>query len=193
MSDVGKWDARYREAGEPIPARVLSENLHLLPARGRALDLACGLGANALLLARCGLETFAWDSSPVAIDKLRAAAATAGVVVHAEVRDVVAHPPEPQRFDVIVVAHFLDRSLAPALATALRPGGLIFYQTFTRVRVGAASGPRNPDYLLHQNELLKLFSPLQLVVYREEGELGDATRGFRDQAMLIAGKAVLSP
>lgn len=190
MSDIGKWDARYREAGEPMPARVLSENLHLLPARGCALDLACGLGANALLLARCGLESFAWDSSPVAIEKLRAAAAAAGVAVHAELRDVVAQPPEPQGFDVIVVAHFLDRGLAPALVAALRPGGLLFYQTFTRAR-GGASGPRNPDYLLRENELLRLFSALQPIVYREEGTLGDLARGFRDQALLVAAKAAL--
>src|SRR3569623_483484 len=47
-----RWDARYREAGLPgAPATVLLENAHLLPREGTALALACGLGANALLLA----------------------------------------------------------------------------------------------------------------------------------------------
>src|SRR3569832_1463139 len=46
-----RWDARYREAGLPgAPATVLLENAHLMPRAGTALDLACGLGANALLL-----------------------------------------------------------------------------------------------------------------------------------------------
>src|SRR3569832_2422999 len=60
-----RWDARYREAGLPgAPATVLLENAHLLPREGTALDLACGLGANALLLAERGLTSHAWDISP---------------------------------------------------------------------------------------------------------------------------------
>ena len=50
--DQARWDQRYREtSSEPQAARVLSDNLRLLPAAGTALDLACGLGGNALLLA----------------------------------------------------------------------------------------------------------------------------------------------
>lgn len=189
MTAAGKWDERYRAAGGAKPARVLTENLHLLPRTGQALDLACGLGANALLLARQGLETFAWDSSAVAIERLQQASAAAGVSVHAEVRDVVAQPPEPERFDVIVVVHFLERGLAPALIAALRPRGLLFYQTFTAVRV-SGSGPRNPDYLLNENELFALFARLQLLVYREEGRVGDLTCGLRDEALLVGCKRV---
>lgn len=47
------------------PSQVLLDNSHLLPASGRALDLACGLGANALYLAKRGMTTSAWDLSPV--------------------------------------------------------------------------------------------------------------------------------
>jgi tellurite methyltransferase len=182
-----KWDTRYGDALESPPARVLAENVHLLPGQGVALDLACGLGANALLLAAHGLEVFAWDSSAVAIERLRARAR--GTAVHAEVRDVIAQPPAREQFDVIVVAHFLDRSLAPHLIEALRPNGLLFYQTFTRTRV-SATGPSNPGYRLADNELLSLFAPLRLLVYRDEGLGGDGSRGFRDQAMLVAAKPV---
>ncbi len=118
------WDERYHAAaGAPPPARVLVDHAHLLPAAGQALDLACGLGANALLLAARGLETWAWDNSPVAIARLNAAATAAGVALHTAVRDVIVQPPEPARFDVIVVSHFLERSLASALQAALRPPG----------------------------------------------------------------------
>jgi len=179
------WDRRHAEAeGAPPAADVLRENCHLLPARGRALDLACGRGGNALLLAAAGLETHAWDLSPVAIEALCAEAAAQGLAVRARVRDVVAEPPPAEAFEVIVVSHFLERALAPALIEALRPGGLLFYQTFTRERVGDA-GPRNPDYRLAPNELLELFRPLRLRVYREEGRLGDSGRGWRDRAMLV--------
>ncbi len=72
--------------------------------------------------------------------------------------------------------------------SALRPNGLLFYQTYTRTRVDQ-SGPRNDAYRLADNELLKLFSPLQLLVYREEGADGDPSRGFRNQAMLVGKRA----
>lgn len=185
--DADKWDARYRDTAERPPARVLVENVHLLPPQGRALDLACGLGANALVLATHGLETLAWDSSAVAIERLRSLARARGVGVHAAVRDVVRQPPEPRNFDVIVVSHFLDRSLTAQLIAALRPHGLLYYQTFTRTRVGD-SGPQNPAYLLEDGELLAMFAPLQPLVYREEGRVGNTHSGFRGQAMLVACK-----
>ncbi len=182
------WNQRYREAiSEQQPAKVLADNLHLLPVAGQALDLACGLGANALLLARHGLTTWAWDISPVAISRLDAAARAAGLTVHSEVRAVTARPPKPGCFDVIVVSRFLERSLAPALEAALRSGGLLFYQTFSKLRI-SKDGPSNPDFLLDDNELLRLFPALKVRVYREEGQGGDTTRGFRNEAMLVAQK-----
>lgn len=183
-----KWNVRYRESGHaPEPARVLAENLHLLTPGGTALDLACGLGANARLLARRGLETWAWDVSDVAIAELRREADGEGLIVYAEQRDVEHDPPEAGRFDAIVVAHFLARSLAPAITAALRPGGLLFYQTFIREAVEGA-GPSNPEFRLAPNELLALFRPLRVVVYREEGTIGDTAQGFRNEAMYVGRK-----
>lgn len=184
-----KWDEIWLAADDvvPGPARVLIENSHLLPQNGTALDLACGLGGNALFLARCGLTTWAWDISPVALERLHAQATRFHLVVAAEVRDAASDPPPPVSFDVILVSRFLHRPLCPALIDALKPGGLLFYQTFTRDKLSSA-GPNNPDYLLGANELLRLFHALQPVVYREEGRLGDLARGFRDEAMLVARK-----
>ncbi|MDE2088953.1 MAG: methyltransferase domain-containing protein [Gammaproteobacteria bacterium] len=183
------WDERYRAAPAVAvaAARVLVENRHLLPASGAALDLACGLGGNALLLAAAGLETHAWDSSPVAIEKLHELARERGLRVDAEVRDVVRDPPQANRFDVIVVSRFLERDLAPRLIEALRPGGLLYYQTHARVRVDDR-GPRNDAYRLADGELLALFAPLQLVVYREEGRIGRLDQGLRNEALLVARK-----
>lgn len=186
-----KWDRRYRQSDgrSAQPARVLSENLHLLSAAGRALDLACGLAGNAFQLAECGLEVWAWDFSPVAIERVRQEALARGLTVKAEVRDVVQRPPEPEGFDVIVVSRFLERALAPRLVAALRPGGLLFYQTFTRTRVDD-TGPDNDAYRLADNELLRMFASLQVLVYREEGRVGDIRCGFRNEAMLVARKTV---
>ncbi|MEE4377271.1 MAG: methyltransferase domain-containing protein [Candidatus Competibacteraceae bacterium] len=183
-----RWDQRYHaEIGAQQPAQVLSSYAYLLPESGSALDLACGLGANALLLANHGLETWAWDISQVAIARLDEAARKAGLPLHAEVRDVMAQPPPPDSFDVIVVSRFLERELADTLQAALRSGGLLYYQTFTRVRA-AENGPRNPAFLLGENELLQLFQEFKILLYREEGRVGDLQQGFRNEAMLIAQK-----
>ncbi len=183
-----KWNQRYRDgSGAPEPAQVLSENLHLLPPAGLALDLACGLGSNALLLAEAGLQVQAWDLSEVAIEKLSAEVSRRGAQVQTLVRDAVAEPPGPDSFDVILVSRFLERRLTPYLVRALRSGGLIFYQTFARTAV-SETGPGNPAHRLGDNELLRLFSGLLVRFYREEGRIGDTRRGCRDMAMLIAEK-----
>ena len=179
-----KWDRRYADALEtPPPIAVLTENAHLLPDRGRALDLACGLGGNALYLARRGLQVSAWDLSPVAVAALVASAGRLDLV--AEARDVTAQPPPADRFDVICVGHFLERALCPRIADALRPGGLLFYQTFTRERVGDG-GPSTVSFRLETNELLRLFPGLILRFYRDEGCIGDTARGFRNYAQMVA-------
>ena len=51
------------------------------------------------------------------------------------------------------------------------------------------TGPSNPDYRLNVNELLVMFTRLRILLYREEGRIGDITRGFRNEAMLIARKS----
>nr|WP_296750721.1 class I SAM-dependent methyltransferase [Thioalkalivibrio sp.] len=184
-----KWNARYQDADPAAsrPCEVLKTFAYLLPPAGRALDLACGLGGNARLLAARGLETYAWDRSPVAIDRLQAHAAAQDLPMRARVRDVEAEPPEPDAFDVIVVAYFLERDLAPALELALRPGGLLFYQTWTRESVDDR-GPGNPLFRLAPNELLQLFPRLRVVSYREEGLFGDSAQGLRNEAWLIAAR-----
>ncbi|MEF8792434.1 class I SAM-dependent methyltransferase [Thiohalorhabdus sp.] len=183
------WEDRYRDASvaDADPAAVLAENDHLLPAGGRALDVACGLGGNAVYLARAGFDVVAWDSSETAIAKLAAFAQDRGLSLTAEVRDVVAAPPEAAGYDVIAVSRFLERELAPALITALRPGGVLLYQTFNRTRL-SDRGPGSRRFRLADNELLDLFDPLRIRVYREEDRIGDLSRGWRDEAQLVAHK-----
>lgn len=188
INDKTKWNERYAGSSEIAPpSLVLTENAHLLPDQGRALDLACGLGGNALFLAREGLTTTAWDISSIAIEKLQAACQSQSLTVTAEVRDVVIEPPSKNSFDVIVVSRFLDRTIIQALVDALAPGGLVYYQTFIVDRV-ADTGPGNPEFLLNTNELLQLFNSLTVRVYREEGRQGEREKGFRNEAMLVAQK-----
>lgn len=184
-----KWDTRYADLEKvPRPAEVLLSNSHLLPSQGSALDLACGLGGNAMHLAARGLDVVAWDLSPVAIQRLHQLAQENNLPnLQAEVRDVECQPPSVDQFEVIVVSYFLERSLVASLINALKPGGLIYYQTFIRDAV-STEGPKNSNFRLADQELLSLFNKLKIRVYREEGRLGDLSSGTRDIAMLVAEK-----
>lgn len=181
-----QWDSRHAAADDlGTVAGVLADNAHLLQGPGRALDLACGRGANALWLAGQGFQVSAWDYSAVALQRLRQAAAERGLTIDTEQRDVTIEPPEPEGFELIVVSHFLERALCPAIQAALRPGGVLCYQTFSQDSPPGI-GPANPAFRLAPNELLRLFPGLRLRHYREEGELGDTSRGARGLAMMIA-------
>lgn len=194
--DKDKWNRRYLAVSGDTQdvnpctisvSQVLEEYAHLLPDSGVALDLACGLGANALFLARRGFKTHAWDISDVAIDRLKEICQSMSLHIEMQVRDVVTEPPAKNSFEVIVVSRFLDRRLSSPIISALKPGGLLFYQTFI-VDKAQGCGPDNPDYLLQQNELLQMFRPLIVRVYREEGLQGNVEKGFRNEAMLVAQK-----
>ncbi len=186
---VEKWDWRHRQAGSelPMPARVLSEFHFLLPAAGRALDLACGRGGSAILMAECGLDVHAWDISPVAVEWLRNHALQADLPIKAVARDVVRQPPEPGEYDVVVVSYFLDRSICPSIVNTLRPGGLLFYQTFA-VDAVTDTGPSNPEFRLAGGELLRLFAGLTPKVFSDLGSIGDTSAGVRDISWLVARK-----
>ena len=165
-------------------SQVLAENSYLLPETGTALDLACGLGGNAVFLAQQGLTVTAWDISSIAIEKLTAFAQQQDLNINACQKNITSLSLPKSSFDVITVSRFLDRALSDAIIDALKPNGLLFYQTFTREKLTAA-GPNNPRFLLSRNELLRLFSALTVVYYRENRACGDTQKGLRNEAQYI--------
>ena len=186
---VNKWNHIYSQSvNEHCTAvQVLTENDFLLPTTGMALDLASGLGANAIFLAELGLAVTAWDISDVAIVKLTAYAVRQGLNINACQEKIVADSFTESSFDVIVVSRFLDRTLSDAIIGALKPDGLLFYQTFTQEKT-SRKPPNNPDYLLTENELLELFSPLRVIFYRENALIGEQLRGLRNEAQFVGQK-----
>jgi SAM-dependent methyltransferase len=127
----------------------------------------------------------AWDYADTAVERLRGEAEKRGVVLRAETRDVVANPPPPASFDAIVVTRFLERGLCPQLATALRPGGILCYQSFVRETV-SDRGPEDQAFRFAPNELLRLFPELRVLVFHDEGQAGDNEQGLRDESLLVA-------
>jgi len=150
------------------PCHWLVDNRHFLPRAGEALDIACGSGRHAIWLAESGLTTTAVDRDAVAMESLSQEAARRGLALSAKVVDLENGQPflEPRSFDVIVGVHYLHRALFPALVAALRPGGVLVYETFTRAQA-ARGKPTNPAFLLEPGELMDLVRPLEILAYRE--------------------------
>ncbi len=185
-SSQSDWDAKHRlaaEAPSSEPAGIVRELLPLLPA-GPALDIACGTGRNALFLAARGQHVTAIDLSSVALDILQVRARNMHVPVrrseslHEAVRpfqgglELTRADMERTRlpegcYDLILCIQYLQRSLFPQIARALRPDGVLLFETYTRAQLEFPGGPRNPAYLLETGELREAFPELRVLFYRE--------------------------
>ena len=157
--------------GEPRvnePATWLTSHRSLLPAAGDSLDLACGSGRHAIWLAEQGFRTLAVDRDAAVIGTLSQEAARRGLSIETQVVDLERGKPflEPDSFDLIVVIHYLHRPLFPALVRAIRPGGVLVYETFTRAQA-ARGKPTNPAFLLEPGELPLLVRPIDVAASRE--------------------------
>lgn len=187
-----RWNARYRRRIPDFePARLLVEHAHLLTG-GRALDVACGTGGNALFLAARGYRVEAVDISEVGLALARGEARRRGLIrrVHFVQADAAHLPFTPQqvRYDCIVVFRFLLRPLIPTLRCFLKPGGLIFYSTFNVRRL--ESHPEfEREYLLELGELSTWFPGFEVITAYEQGEVsafvGRAPKR-QDQATLLS-------
>jgi SAM-dependent methyltransferase len=150
------------------PAAWLTTNRQLLPATGDSLDLACGSGRHAVWLAEQGFQAMAIDRDAAAIEELQEEASRRGLSIRTRVVDLESSERvlEHDSFDLIVVVHYLHRPLFPSIVSALRPGGVLVYETFTRAQA-ARGKPTNPAFLLEPGELLTLIRPLQILTSRE--------------------------
>lgn len=167
MSEAGRaeWNERHRgkPAGEAEP--FLVEMLAVLP-RGLALDVAAGRGRNSIALAQAGIRVVAIDFSTKAMRLLAATARCERLAIWPVAANLSSFHLKDESFDAIVNINFLDRSLFPDFARALRPGGMLIAETFL-VDQAAIGHPRNPAFLLAHGELRDLASELQIEEYRE--------------------------
>lgn len=188
------WDERYRTqeaVPERGPAGFLVENLHLLPPAGAVLDIAMGSGRNALFLAARGYEVTGIDVSPVAAERCREEAARLGLHISAICADLTSYRLPESAFDVILNFYYLQRDLCPRIEEALRPGGLLVFETFTTKQRRHGWGPTQDEHLLRPGELLALFPGLEQLVYREG--IAESERGKKHVAGLVARRPGLAP
>ena len=156
-SDRARWDHKYAAGEGPAhfqPNELLIKHGHLLLG-GRALDVACGFGGNALYLASLGYRADAVDGSAVALARARDEARRRQLRLNLVRADLARWRFPTELYDLVTVFFYLNHDLMPALATALRPGGLLIQAHrnlgFLRVR------PQfNPAFLVKPGELTQL-------------------------------------
>jgi SAM-dependent methyltransferase len=152
-----KWDARYRDGAyesRAHPTALLAERLTALP-RGRALDVACGAGRNALFLAANGYAVTALDISHVALERGRRSATERGLTIEwlrADLDD------DPERalpvgpFDLIVWVRYVHRTLLPPLVARLGTDGALLCEQHL-LTGEAVAGPTSTEFRLAPGEL----------------------------------------
>lgn len=162
--DASDWDARYAAAEllwSAGPNRFLVAECEQLPP-GRALDLACGEGRNALWLAERGWHATGVDFSAVAVERGLRIAAERGVAGRVELvaADVLAWQPDPAGYDLVLVFYFqlpaAERARALALAgAAVAPGGTLLVVGHDLLnRTEGVGGPKDPAVLFTPEDVV---------------------------------------
>lgn len=169
--DRRRWDAKYAQKSDLCkfaPDEWLMTQAESLPA-GRAIELACGVGHNAIWLAERGWSVDAVDISPAGLTIAAKLAAQEKVEVNWIAADLDEYVPGENSYDLVAVFRFLERTRIPRLIErALRPGGVLVYETFTVAHLARPDSPmKNPAFALSRDELPRLFPGLELVSYAE--------------------------
>ncbi len=186
--------AHHAQAKEPLPAPFLEQQMGRLP-KGRALDVAAGRGRHTLHLLSHGMQVEAIDRDAESLTILEANAQARHLTgLTTRVVDLEQDPDRAPSlgqdiYDVILVFFYLHRPLFPALLDALKPNGVLLYETFTIDNYFRHQHPRRWEFCLAHNELLRLTSALRVLHYDEGEHYGGHGAGPSYTARLIAQKA----
>jgi SAM-dependent methyltransferase len=186
-----KWDARYRDGAyrdRTHPTALLAEWLPRLP-RGRALDVACGAGRNALFLAAHGFAVTAVDVSSVALDLGQRAATERGLNVEWLLADLDEDPARvlpAGSFDLIVWVRYVHGTLLPHLVARLGDGGVLVCEQHLATDA-AVAGPTSAKFRLAPGELSGSVQSLR-VLHSYEGPVTDPDGRVVALAQLIGVK-----
>lgn len=170
--DQQRWDEKWQDfADAPFQPHRLFIRYESLLSSGRALDLACGRGQNAIWLAQHGYLAIGVDISRIALEEASLEAHRLGLTgqVHFVQADLDEWRLPGSAFELICVFRYLERGLFPTISQALIPGGLLFYATRHRGYLN-----KNPmasrQYLLEPGELRRIFGDWKIIHYEEGSE-----------------------
>ncbi len=160
--DSSQWNDRYATAEyvwKAEPNIFLATEAATLPA-GRALDLACGEGRNAVWLAAQGWAATGVDFSEVGLDKGRRLAAERDVEVTWICADATRWDPPRDGFDLVAVCYLqlpadLRRRAIGVAGRALAPAGTLVVVAHDSTNLTAGvGGPSDPDVLYRPADVL---------------------------------------
>lgn len=184
-NDKERWDGKYispSHKASTAPRAWLTANAELLTGKGKALDIAMGEGRNAVYLAALGYDVVGVDISDVGVKNALALAEKKKVRIEAVVEDLNAYRFGQNEFHLILCFNFLNRGLFTGIRNALRPGGMLFFETFNVDYLKYRDFRR--EWVLERNELLREFGGFRILRYQETDHDGKAV------ASLVAEKPV---
>jgi dihydroneopterin aldolase len=187
--------SRYEilQAAHGHPSPFLIQQLPRLP-RGKVLDVATGRGRHAHFLATKGFSVHGIDRNREALGFLDTQAQEAGgLSITTEYLDLESddrNPPDlgTELYDVILVFFYLYRPIFPGLMKALKPGGVILYETFLLENHLQRQHPRRKEFCLEPNELLTLIRDVRILHYDEGDHRGSSPIDRAFTARLLARK-----
>ena len=162
--------------------------------RGKTLDVATGRGRHAYFLAKHGFTVHGIDRNQEALACIDSKSREEdGLAITTEALDLETDPLNPpdlgtNTYDVILVFFYLFRPLFPQLMKALKPGGIILYETFLLENHLQRQHPGRTEFCLEPNELLKLFPEFQILHYDEDDHQGATQTDHAFTARLLARK-----
>jgi SAM-dependent methyltransferase len=165
--DRDRWEDRYRSGrrcGSEVPSEFLTAHAALIS--GRVLDVAAGAGRNAIFLARRGALVEALDISLMGLRLAQQTARAEGLTLLTAEVDLESFPLPRRRYDAIINIRYLQRSLFLPFRRALKPGGLLLFDTFL-IDQQSLGEHRTAAYLLQRGELRAAFADCDILVYEE--------------------------
>jgi SAM-dependent methyltransferase len=187
--DALYWDQRYsHEASRYAPRslhRLVTVHLDLFPSNGLVLDMACGTTSTGKLLASHGQRIIALDVSIAALTIAQLEARIDALPISLAVMDLTDPWLPRAHFDVILNFYYLSRPLWKTYRNALKPGGLLFFETFL------CEADMNPDHYLDSLELKNAFDDWEILQYAEvqrASHLQNQSSKKRRVAQLVARK-----
>jgi len=165
--DREKWDRRYAEDSyrKGNPVSLLQDWLPRI-GTGKALDVACGAGRNAIAMARAGFRVDAIDISPVGLELARREAGSLGLDINWIEHDLDQAYAFATDYDLIVVLWYVNLPLIAKLRDCLAPGGYLLCEEHL-VAEGKLAGPENPLFRVVPGALREAAQGLDILLYEE--------------------------